>query len=75
MIKVGYGSDKVIVHLTRQEFEFLADKSYGNVDDGTDVSLIRIKNSMELIESKRAGLLELKDLATQTAQKLNQIGI
>lgn len=75
MIKVGYGSDKVIVHLTRQEFEFLAGDSYGDVPDGTDTSLAKIKNKMDLIDSKKAELLELKELATLTAQKLSQIGI
>ena len=75
MIKVGYGSDKVIVHLTKQEFNFLAGESYGHVDDGTDVSLVSVKNKIDLIDSKEAELLELKNSATSVVQKLAQIGI
>ena len=75
MIKVGYGSDKVIVHLTRQEFNFLAGESYGNIDDGTDVSLVSVKNKLELIDAKEAELGELKTLCMAAYNKLNQIGI
>ena len=75
MIKIGYGSENVIVHLTKQEFKFLADASYSDVPDGTDVSLISIKNKIDLLDSKEAELLDLKNLASSVVQKLTQIGI
>jgi len=75
MIKVGYGSEQVIVHMSRAEFNFLAGETYGNVPDGTDISLTNIKNKMDLIDAKEAELLELKDAATIMVQKLDAIGI
>ena len=75
MIKIGYGSEKVIVHLTKQEFKFLADASYGDVPDGTDVSLEKVQNKLSLVDAKEAELGELKSLCMAAYNKLNQIGI
>lgn len=75
MIKLGYGSDSVIVSLTRAEFRNLAGKPYDEVADGFDVNLAPLKTKLDLIDNKRTALGELKILAIDVHNKLTEIGV
>lgn len=75
MKKIAYGSNVVFVSLTTNEFKLLASKTYNNVPDGTNVSLVPIKNRLDLIAAKDAELLELKNLSASVVSKLSDIGI
>ncbi len=75
MIKLGYGDGKVIVTLTTTEFKGLAGDSYSDVPDGTDVSLLHIKQKLDLVDTNQAALSQLKTLLTSVVNKLTDIGI
>lgn len=75
MIKLAYGDNKVIVTMKANEFTGLAGKTPAQVADGTDISLVSIKQKLDLVDSKTAELLELKGLCDQVSSKLNEIGI
>ncbi len=75
MKKLAFGSNVVLVSLTTNEFKLLAGKTHSNVPDGTNVSLASVKNKLDLINDKRAELLELKNLTINVTDKLNTIGI
>ena len=75
MIKLAYGNGKVFVTLTTLEFLGLAREAYSNVADGTDISLVHIKQKLDLVDAKQAELAELKTFCTSVINKLNAIGI
>jgi hypothetical protein len=75
MIKVGTGSGNVIVLLSNAEFKVMAGSDAGNVPDGTDISLLPVKNKIDLVDSKTAELAEIKTLSASMVQKLTEIGI
>ncbi|MCK5017543.1 MAG: hypothetical protein KAS32_10790 [Candidatus Peribacteraceae bacterium] len=75
MKKLAYGDGVVYVGLSTVEFSGLAGESYSNVPDGTDISLVAIKQKLDLVDAKVAELLELKQLSQQVVNKLDNIGI
>lgn len=76
MIKLAYGDGKVIVTLTTTEFKGLADGvSYSDIPDGTDVSLVHIKQKLDLVDAKEAEIIELKTAAITVVDKITAIGL
>lgn len=75
MKKLAYGDSVVYVGLTTTEFKGLAGQSYSDVPDGTDISLVHIKQKLDLIDAKEAELAELKTLSASVVNKLTEIGI
>ncbi len=75
MKKLAYGSNVILVSLTTNEFKVLAGQTHNSVPDGTNVSLVEVKKKLDLVESKQAELLELKNLLVSVVSKLNDIGI
>jgi len=75
MKKIAYGSGVVIVALTTNEFKVLAGKAYSDVADGTDVSLVSVKNKLDLVEARKGKLADLKQLSGDVVAKLTEIGI
>ncbi len=75
MKKLAFGSNVVMVSLTPAEFKRLAGKTHNNVPDGTNVSLVSVKNKLDLVDDKQAELAELKTLSTNVVAKLVEIGI
>ena len=75
MIKLAYGNGVVYVSLTSQEFSGLAGESYSSVSDGTDISLVELKQKVDLVDSKNSELASLKSLAQDIVTSLNSIGI
>jgi hypothetical protein len=75
MKKLAYGNDVVYVTLTTTEFSGLAGKGYSSVPDGTNISLLHIKQKLDLVDAKEAELAELKTLANAVASKIDAIGI
>ncbi len=75
MKKLAYGDGVVYVGLSTVEFLGLAGEAYTTVPDGTDISLVHIKQKLDLVGSKKAELLQLKALLISSTNKLNDIGI
>lgn len=75
MKKLAYGDGVVYVGLSTTEFKGLAGQSYSDVPDGTDISLVHIKQKLDLVADKTAELAELKTLSNQVVSKLTAIGI
>ena len=75
MKKLAYGDGVVYVRLTGLEFAGLAGDVYSNIPDGTDVSLVHIKQKLDLVNAKAAQLAELKTLSAQVVSKLDDIGV
>jgi len=75
MKKLAYGDGVVYVGLSTAEFKGLAGQVYSDVPDGTDISLVPIKKKLDLVDSKTAGLAELKTLSADVVSKLTAIGI
>ncbi len=75
MKKLAYGDGVVIVTLSTLEFSGLAGDVHSNTPDGTEISLVHIKQKLDLVDSKEAELAELKSLSSQVVSKLDAIGI
>ena len=75
MKKLAYGDGQVYVSLSTMEFLGLAGEAYSSVADGTDISLVHIKQKLDLVDAKQAELAELKTSCTDVVNKLNAIGI
>jgi len=75
MKKIAFGSGEIIVSLTPTEFNGLAGKSHSGVADGTNVSLVSIKQKIDLVDSKSAELTEVKKTCLELAAKISDIGI
>ena len=75
MKKVAYGNNRVFVEMTPQEFAGLAGEVASNIPDGTDISLVVIKQKLELVDNKKAELLELKGDCQSVVNKLTAIGV
>ncbi len=75
MKKLAYGDGVVYVGMTTTAFKGLSGQSYSDVPDGTDISLVSIKQKLDLIASKEAELAELKVLSISVVDKLTAIGI
>ena len=75
MKKLAYGDGVVYVGLSTTEFKGLAGQSYSDIDDGEEISLVHIKQKLDLVDSKTAELAELKALSTNVVDKLTAIGI
>lgn len=75
MKKIANGDGVIIVSMSTQEFERISGKSHGDVVFGENISLSIIKNKLDLVDNKKAELLELKTLATSIASKITAIGI
>ena len=75
MIKLAYGGGKVFVSLTSQEFRGLAGEPHSGVADGTDISLLPIKQKLDLVDAKEAELKVLKQAAADVVDKLTAIGM
>ncbi len=75
MKKLAYGDGVVYVGLATAEFKGLAGVSYSDVADGEEISLAHIKEKLDLVESKKAELLQLKTLSQNVVNKLDSIGI
>jgi hypothetical protein len=75
MKKIANGDGVVIVGLTTQEFTRLADKSPDDMSFGEDISLLPIKQKLDLIDAKEAELLDVKTAASNLVTKLTAVGI
>lgn len=75
MRKLAYGDNVVYVGLSAAEFKGLAGQGYSDVPDGTEISLLPIKQKVDLIDSKGADLTDLKTLSEQVVNKITAIGL
>ena len=75
MKKLAYGDGAVYVSLTTTEFSGLAGVSHSTVSDGTDISLVALKQKVDLVDSKTAELANLKTSAQDMVNTLDSIGI
>ncbi len=75
MKKLAYGDSTVYVGMSTSEFKGLAGKAHSEIPDGTDISLVSIKQKLDLVNNKQAELLELKQLSADIINKLTSIGI
>ena len=75
MKKLAYGDGIVYISLTTTEFSGLSGQSHSSVPDGTDISLVAIKQKLDLLDSKTAELADLKASAQDMVNTLDSIGI
>lgn len=75
MVKVGTGGGNVIVKMTPQEFRMVSGSRHGDIADGDTVSLVSLRNTIDLIDDNKPELIELKALASSVVEKLDAIGI
>ena len=75
MIKLAYGDSKVYVSLSEQEFQGLAGQSYSNIPDGTTISLVDIKQKLDLVDNKAAELTQVKQQMQQAVSTITSIGL
>ena len=75
MKKIGTALDGILVSLTSQEFLGLAGQPHGQIPDGTDVSLKRLGNIVNLVDGNKQKIAEIKQAAQNLVNEINDIGI
>lgn len=75
MKKLGTSENRTIVLLTNTEFTGLAGQTTNNFPDGSEISLVPLKDKLDLVDSNEAELTALKASCQNVIDGITAIGL